>query len=359
MEYRMLLHYENSNAHCIILRRTFHARHMGTGKKLPFATGAACMDYSDGCRRHAEQGYCSHFGCQQANGPALAATLFGFSTCRAGKTRSTSWSYPQNYSEKYSGCSRSHSPYHPTQCNSLEYPKYGKGPATQRSHDTANMETAQPETSFGQNLQAQSRQTFCREALRRCGSLPQSSRQIAGLVRRREKSNHSTGSNSARVTDEEGPLWNHDTRLQTQWHNHFICSSQHARRHGDRRLYAASSASGVYPFPQKNRRRDPGRTRPAFDRRQLWDPQTSPLKVLAQKASTVPFALYPNIQFLGESGGTLVSRAYCQPHPPRHVPEPACINCCYQRLYRQPQPTSSGVCMDRTCRTDSGQSGQK
>ncbi len=355
----MLSHYENRSAHYIVPRRTFHARYMGTGKKPSPATGAACPDYSDGCRRYAEPSDRSRSGCQQTNGPALAAALLGFSPCGAAKGRSTSWSYPQNYPEENSGCCRSHSAYHSIPCNPLEYPQHGKGSGAQRSDDTANMETAQPETPFDQNLQTQSRQTLRREDLR-CGwSLPQSSRQIVGLVRRREESNPSSGPNSAWVTDEEGSLWNHDARLQTQRHDHFICSPQHARRQGDRRLHAAPSAPGIHPFSQENRRRNPSRTRPAFDRRQLRHPQASPRKVLAQTASTVPFALYSNIQFLVEPGRALVPRAYRQTHPSRYVPECACIDCCYQRLYRQSQPTSPGVCMDRTCRTDSGQGGQK
>ena len=84
-----------------------------------------------------------------------------------------------------------------------------------------------------------------------------------------------------------------------------------------------------------------------------------PGKVLAQTAPTVAFALYSNSQFLVEPDRALVPRAYRQTHSSRHVPECACIDCCHQRLYRQSQPTSSGVCMDGTCRTDSGQSSQK
>ena len=45
--------------------------------------------------------------------------------------------------------------------------------------------------------------------------------------------------------------------------------------------------------------------------------------VLAQTASTVPFALHSNIQFLVEPGRALVPRDYRQAHPPRHVPERA------------------------------------
>ena len=355
----MLYHYENRSAHNIVPRRKVHPGYMGTRKKSPAETGAACTDCSDGCKRDAESRYRSRSGYQQANSPALAATLFGFSAWRAAKGCSSSWSFAQNHPQKDSGSCRSHSAYNPTQCNSLEYPQHGKGPGTQRGHDPADMETAQPQTPFDQNLQTQSRQTLRREALRCCWSLPQSSRQVTGLECRREESNPSARPISAWLTDEERALWNHDARLQTQRHDYFICSPQHARRQGDRRLYAAPSASGVYPFPQENRWRDSGRARPPFDRGQLRYSQTPTCEVLAQTASTVPFALYADIQFLVEPGRALVPRAYRQTHPSGHVPERARIDCCYQRLYRQPQSKSTGVCMECPCRTDFNQSRQK
>ena len=348
----MLSHYENRSSHYVVLRRKSHPGYMGPGKKPPFETGAACTDYSDGRRRYPESRYRSPCGCQQADGSALATALFGTSTCWAGKGCSSSWSFPQDHPPKDSGSCRSHSAYHPTQCHSLEYPQHGKGPGAQRSDNTADMVTIQPQASFDQNLQTQSRQTLCREALRRCWSLPQSSRQIACLVCRRKEPDPGTGPYAARVTDEEGPLWNYDARLQTQRHDHFICSPQHARRQGDRRLYAPPSASGVYPFPQENRRRDSGRVQPTFDRGQLWHSQTPTGKVLAQTTSTVPFTLYSDLQFLVELGGALVSRTYCQTHSPWYVPKRIRIDCCYQRLYRQPQSKFTSLCMDRICRTD-------
>ena len=123
MGYCMLRQYENRNAHYIVPRRKLGARYLGTGKKPSPATGAACSDYSDGCRRYAEPSDRSRSGYQQTNGPALAAAFLGFSPCGAAKGRSTSWSYPQNYSEKNPGCCRSHPAYHPIQYNPLEYPR--------------------------------------------------------------------------------------------------------------------------------------------------------------------------------------------------------------------------------------------
>ena len=76
----MLRHYEKRSARYIVPRGTFHAGYVGTRKKPSAESGAAGTDYSDGCRRYAEPRDRSPFGYQQANGTALAATLFGFST---------------------------------------------------------------------------------------------------------------------------------------------------------------------------------------------------------------------------------------------------------------------------------------
>src|SRR3970282_2101620 len=43
---------------------------------------------------------------------------------------------------------------------------------------------------------------------------------------------------AARSSDEERALRDDDTRLQTQRHNDLVCGAEHARRQGDRRLYA-------------------------------------------------------------------------------------------------------------------------
>ena len=355
----MLRHYENRSARYIVPRGTFHAGYVGTRKKPSTESGAAGTDYSDGCRRYAEPRDRSPFGYQQANGTALATTLFGFSTGGVAKGCSPSRSYPQNQPQKNSGRGRSHSAYHPARCNSLEHPKHGKGPRAERSNDPANMETAQPQTSFGQNLQAQSRQTLRREALRRGWPLSQPSRQVAGLVCGREEPNPGFGSNPARFADEKRPLCNHDARLQTQWNDYFICSPQHARRQGHWRLHATSSASGVYPFSQEDRRRDSCWVGSALDCGQLRHAQTSPRKVLAQTAPTVPFTLYPNLLFLAEPGGALVPRAYRQAYSSRQLPERDSTDYSYQRLYRQSQSKSTGLRMDCTCRTNFNQSRQK
>src|SRR3972149_5200678 len=151
-------------------------------------------------------------------------------------------------------------------------------------------------------------------------------RQVTGALCRREESNPSSRPDAAGFTDEEGPLRDHDARLQTKRHNNVICGPQHARRHDYRRLSAMPSASRIYPFPQENRRRDLGRSRPALNRGQLRNPQTSQREKLAQTTSTVPPALYPDFEFLVEHGRAVVPRDYRQTHPSWHVSECACIN---------------------------------
>jgi len=74
-----------------------------------------------------------------------------------------------------------------------------------------------------QNLQGQPRQTLRRKTVRRCWALPQSSGQVPGAVCRREESDSSSRPNPAGFTDEEGPLWDYDSRLQTQRYNDIIC----------------------------------------------------------------------------------------------------------------------------------------
>jgi len=82
----------------------------------------------------------------------------------------------------------------------------------------------------------------------------------------------------------------------------------------------------VYPLSQENRRRDSGRSQPAFDRGQLWNSQTSKSDGLAQAAFTVPFALQPDFKFLVEHGRAVVSRDHRQTHSSWYISEYAIID---------------------------------
>ena len=327
----MLGHHEKRSAHYIILQRTIQVGRVGTWEKFPLATCATRTDCPNGCGSSSESNNCSGIGYIEADRAALAAAFPGFSTGRAGKGCAPSWPYSQDSDGKDPSSRRSYSPYHSPQCNPLEHAQHGRGSRVKRSHDTPYMEATQSETPFDQNLQGQPRQTFRRKTVRRCWALSQSSGQVPGAVCRREESDSSSRPNAAGFTDEEGPLWDYDSRLQTQRHNDIICGPQHARWYDYRRLSATPSASRIYPLPQENRRRDPGRSQPALDRGQLRNSQASQSDSLAQTTFTVPFAFHPDFKFLVEHGRAVVSRDHRQTHPPWHVSECARIDRGHQR----------------------------
>ena len=78
---------------------------------------------------------------------------------------------------------------------------------------------------------------------------------------------------AAGLADEAGPRRDDDPRLYPQRHDHLVRRLQRARRHGDRRLHAAPSASGVSALSQPPRARHPGRTAQPRHPRQLRQPQ--------------------------------------------------------------------------------------
>jgi len=355
----MLSHHEERSANHIIVRRAIHFGYVGTWEESPLSTCPTCLDYPHGSGWRSESNNFSGIGHIETNRATLATAFPGFATGGAGKGRAPSRSHSQNPDGESPKSRRSDSPYHPSQCNPLEHTEHGRGSRGKRSHDTPYLEAAQSKTSFSQDLQGQPRQTFRRKTARRCWSLPQSSRQIPGAVCRREESDSSSRPDSAGFTDEKGSLWDDDSRLQTKRHNNLICSSQHARRYDYRRLSATTSASRIYPLPQENRRRDSDRSQSALDRRQLWNAQASQSNSLAQATFTISIALYPDFKLLVEHGRAVVPRDHRQAHPPWLVPKSASIDRGYQKIYREPQPKSTGVCMDSTRGTDSVQSSQK
>jgi len=331
----MLCHREKRSAHYFVPQRTIQVGHLDTWKKFLPATCATRTDCQNGCGWSPESNNCSGIGYIEADSAALAAALPGISTGGAGKGCAPSWSYSQDSGAKGPSSRRSHSPYNSPQCNTLEHAQHGRGSRVKRSHDTPYLEATQSETPFDQNLQGQPRQTLRRKTVRRCWALSQSSGQVPGAVCRREESDSSSRPNAAGFTDEEGPLWDYDSRLQTQRHNDIICSPQHARRYDYRRLSATPSASRVHPLPQENRRRDPCRSQPALDCGQLWNSQASQSDSMAQSTFAVPFALHPDFKFLVEHGRAVVSRDHRQTHPPWHVSERTRIDRGHQELYRQ------------------------
>jgi hypothetical protein len=322
-------HEQNRSVHYVVCRRAFYPEYLDTCQKPSPTTGTACSDHPNGCRRITQPGHRSQDEDFAADCTALATAFFGSSATGVGKGCSSSWSYSKNSNTKNSRCRRGDLAQEASPCDPLEYTQHGQSPRLERSNHSSDMETAQSQTSFDQNLQAQPRQTGCRK-IARCGrSVSKSSGQVPGIVCRREEPNPSPRPHSAGPAHEERPLRHDDPRLQTQWHNHPLRCPQYARRQGDRRLYAAPSASRIYPFPQESRWRNPGRIGPASHHRQLRHPQASTGEILAPATSSVPFALYSDFKLLVEHGRTMVSRNHRQTDPSRLLPECACIGRCH------------------------------
>lgn len=83
----------------------------------------------------------------------------------------------------------------------------------------------------------------------RCGRpVLESTRSGHRAVRGRKEPDSGTGSDSARVADQEGPLWDHDPRLQASWHHDFIRRPGNIAGKGHRPLLSAASESGVPPL---------------------------------------------------------------------------------------------------------------
>src|SRR5665648_196633 len=157
-----------------------------------------------------------------------------------------------------------------------------------------------------------------------------------------------SGQDPAGSAAKERPVRNDDSRLQTQRHDHLVCGLKYAGRQSYRRLHAASSTPGVYPFPQANRWRNPLRTGSSFDCRQLRYPQTSAGEVLAQTASPVQSTLYTNFQFLVKSSRTLVSRDHRQTDTTRFFSKRLSLDQSYQRLPGKSQPKSKDFRLERS-----------
>jgi len=206
-------------------------------------------------------------------GSTLAAAFFVLALRRVGKGCAPSWSYPQNFESENQSGGRSHYTDYTSPCDALEYANHGKSSRLKRSDDTSDMEATQPEAASGQKLQTQPRQALCRKVVRHRWIVSESPGQIAGSLRGRKESNPGSEQDPARSAAKERPVRNDDPRLPTKWHDHLVCGLKYAGRQSYRRLHAASSTPGVYPFPQANRWRNPLRTGSSFDCRQLRHPR--------------------------------------------------------------------------------------
>ena len=68
-----------------------------------------------------------------------------------------------------------------------------------------------------------------------------------------EKSQIQARPHPAQPADEEGPLRNHDPRLQAQWHCHALCRPGCARRPSDLDVRRPASPSGMVEVPARHR----------------------------------------------------------------------------------------------------------
>jgi hypothetical protein len=122
---------------------------------------------------------------------------------------------------------------------------------------------------------------------------------------------------------------------------------------------AASGTSSEHSgMNNPNRRRDPPRTPLAFDCGQLRHPQTSPCEVLAPATSAGPCTFNPDVQFLVELGGAVVSRTESRASPPgqfcerprthlRYQNVPALISAIKEYLAWTITTKTPGVCVER------------
>ena len=327
---------------------------LGAWKALPFATDSTCPNHSIDSRRCFQSRHCQALRRFQTYRATVARPFFSAAFVRLGeRCPSARTNSPHQLSKglcnyQYDTSTNS------LQCYPLECTLNGQRTWRQQSDHLAYLETAQSKTSFGQNFQAQPRQTIYRKIVR-CGwPLLESSGQGTGPMCRRKEPNPSSRSNPTGFTDETRSMRDHDARLQTQRYNHFIRGFEHARWQSHRRLHATPPTSGIHPLFTINQHQNSRRSGFASDRRQLWNAQTPTGAILAKTSSAIPPAFYSNIKLLAEHGGTMVSRDHRQTHSSRLIQKCSGFNCRHPALHRNTQSKSARLCMERVSREDYG-----
>ena len=169
-----------------------------------------------------------------------------------------------------------------------------------------SMAPIHPETSSGQNIQTQPRQTLSGETLRHRRSLSEPSRQSNGFLCGRKESDSSPGTFTAIAPPAVRCPCKTNSRLLPSWHNNFICRIEYAGWHRDRRLYAAPPAPGVHQVLTDYQRKNSIRFGPAPDCGQLRNSQTPACSKMDKTPPPFSPAFYTHIQFLAEYGGEMV-----------------------------------------------------
>src|SRR2546422_2802507 len=242
---------ENLRVPCIVPGRTFDLEGMGARSKPSCSLGGTRPDHSDGSGWSSEPGYRLPVADLPAHGPIVASEVPGPATARLGEGRPSSGAHPKDFGTEGSCGGRSHAPHEAPGGDPLEHPDLGEGARLEPSHDPSNLETAQPQTPLGPDLQAQPGQAVYRKAGRCGGPVSESSGQIPDPLGRREKPDPGSRPDSAGPSPQKRSLRYEDPRLQTPWHHHPVRGPEHAGRQGDWRLPAASSPPRVHPLPQE------------------------------------------------------------------------------------------------------------
>src|SRR5437879_6268592 len=114
----------------------------------------------------------------------------------------------------------------------------------------------------------------------------------------------------------ERSLRHHDSRLQTQRHDHALCGVGGSPGQGRRPMLQTTPASGILKVSATAERGVPRPDALAPCDGQLWHAQASQGASLAQTTSTFHPALCADEFQLVESGGTMVWRTHFQTSPP-------------------------------------------
>ena len=366
---------EISGTNYIVSRRMLDHRRMvnlpdyiiqAGGKKFSLPSCSTRPDYPDGGRRYSKSGYRQRTSYFSSDRSALASAVSVSSPVRARKGCSASWAQAAHSTAKNQCYYRGYPPYDATRCPARivqagthwSTRSMAKALGVSKATVCPDMATAQSQATSCRDIQTQSRQAVCRETSRYRWAISQSARQSTGLVCRRKESDPSSRPNATFITFTPRPSGASDTRLYTAWNDNFIRCLEHARWKGHRRLHAQTPASRIYPVLTTRKCQNPAGFGFASYRRQLWRSQAPTGHKLAQASSSVPLALYSNIQFMAEYGGTLVPGNYRQTYSPWFIQKRSGSNQGNYAVSRQSQPKSTRFYLERISRTDYGKERQ-
>lgn len=354
----MSIHESNNTTHQARKYRASNIGYLGTKPFHATATSSTSHDYSHGCKRKKQQGYCRCVESVTPDHTTLARKIFSFAFGWSRKGCATSGSQAPHIVGQNQGRCRSHAPYKAIQCDTLEYAQHGQRSASFGSQYPPYLANAQPKTSFNRNVQTQPRQTLCREADRCCRSLFEPTGKGSGFMRRRKKPDTGLGTHTTGTSPQARNSRTTDSRLQAQRHNDLVRCFKLTRRQSDWRLHAAPPPPRVHPISQEDRCGNTGRSATSFDCGQLFDAQASTGQELVQTASTFSSSFYTDFQFLAQHGRALVPRDYRQAYQARFFFQRSAIDCGNQRVFGKSQSKSESVCLESVGRKNINQDHQ-